>query len=509
MALSQRLEFRQSQGLVMTPQLMQAIKLLQLSSLDLATYVEGQLERNPLLERATDDEAPAAVANSARSESEGEVGSAGAADWIGEDMETSRTSMEQGLGTELENVFPDDGGEKNAPPEAPPPAYSEWSGAGSRGGDDNAYNLEAFVTADVTLAAHLAEQMALAISDSAGRIIAQYLINMVDEAGYLTGDLDTVAAKLGTPRADIEAVLAILQTLDPPGVCARNLTECLAIQLKDRDRFDPAMQTLVEHLDLLAKRDLAALRRLCGVNDEDLADMIAEIRNLNPKPGLAVGSTAVQPIVPDVYVRPASDGSWQVELNSDTLPKVLINQRYYAEVSKSTHNDSDKSYLADCLQTATWLVRALDQRAKTILKVSSEIVRQQDAFFAKGVQHLRPLNLKTVADAIGMHESTVSRVTANKYMATTRGIFELKYFFTSSIAAADGGEAHSAEAVRHRIRQLIDAETTAEVLSDDTIVDKLREVGVDIARRTVAKYREAMRIPSSVQRRREKQAAAL
>jgi RNA polymerase sigma-54 factor len=510
MALSQRLEFRQTQALVMTPQLMQAIKLLQLSSLDLAAYVEGELERNPLLERANDDdEGPAAAAEPENSASEGEEDSAGAADWIGEDMETSRTSMEQGLGTELENVFPDDGGEKNPAPENPPPAYSEWSGAGSRSGDDSTYNLEAFVTAEITLAAHLTEQMALAISEPAGRMIAQYLINMVDEAGYLTGDLDSVAAKLGAPRADVEAVLAILQTFDPSGVCARNLTECLAIQLRDRDRFDPAMQKLVGHLDLLAKRDLAALRRLCGVNDEDLADMIAEIRNLNPKPGLAFGSTMVQPIVPDVYVRAAPDGSWQVELNSDTLPKVLINQRYYAQVSKTTHKDSDKSYLADRLQTATWLVRALDQRAKTILKVSGEIVRQQDAFFANGVQYLRPLNLKTVADAIGMHESTVSRVTANKYMATTRGIFELKYFFTASIAAADGGEAHSAEAVRHRIRQLIDAETAGDVLSDDTIVDRLREAGVDIARRTVAKYREAMRIPSSVQRRREKQAAAL
>jgi RNA polymerase sigma-54 factor len=513
MALSQRLEFRQTQALVMTPQLMQAIKLLQLSSLDLAAYVDAELEKNPLLERASDgDDAPAEAAEPEGSASESAEGGEDAAptpDWIGEDMETSRTSMEEGLGTELENVFPDDGGEKRAAPETPPPAYSEWSGAGSQSGAEGDYNLEAFVTAEITLAAHLAEQMALAISDPAGRMIGQYLIDMVDEAGYLGGDLDAVAEKLGAPRAEVEAVLAILQTLDPPGVCARNLTECLALQLKDRDRFDPAMRTLVEHLDLLAKRDLAALRRLCGVNEEDLTDMIAEIRNLNPKPGLAFGSTMVQPIVPDVYVRAASDGSWQVELNSDTLPKVLISQRYYAQVSKTVRNEKDKTYMADCLQTATWLVRALDQRAKTILKVSSEIVRQQDAFFAKGVQHLRPLNLKTVADAISMHESTVSRVTANKYMATTRGIFELKYFFTSSIASADGGEAHSAEAVRDRIRHLIDAETPAEVLSDDTIVDRLREAGIDIARRTVAKYREAMRIPSSVQRRREKLAAAL
>ena len=506
MALSQRLEFRQTQGLVMTPQLMQAIKLLQLSSLDLAAYVEVELEKNPLLERASEDDAPAAGAEPEALAVERDEDTSSTPDWIGDDLETSRSSMEQGLGTELENVFPDDGGEKiSKPAEAPPAAYSEWSGAGSGGAED--YNLEAFVSAETTLADHLAKQMVLAMSNPASRMIGQYLIDMVDEAGYLTGDLDTIADKLGAQHSDVELVLAVLQTFDPSGVCARNLTECLAIQLKERDRYDPAMRALVEHLDLLAKRDLPGLRRLCGVNDEDLADMIAEIRTLNPKPGLAFGSTMVQPIVPDVFVRAAPDGTWQVELNSDTLPKVLINQRYYTQVSKTTRNDKEKAYIADCLQTATWLVRALDQRAKTILKVSSEIVRQQDGFFVKGVQHLRPLNLKTVADAIGMHESTVSRVTANKYMATSRGIFELKYFFTSAIAAADGGEAHSAEAVRHRIRQLIDDESAQDVLSDDTIVEKLRGAGIDIARRTVAKYREAMRIPSSVQRRREKLAA--
>jgi len=299
-----------------------------------------------------------------------------------------------------------------------------------------------------------------------------------------------------------------LHGFDPVGVCARNLAECLAIQLKERDRFDPAMAALVGRLDLLAKRDLAGLRRLCGVGEDDLNDMIAEIRQLNPKPGLAFGSTTVQPIVPDVYVRPGPDGGYAVELNSDTLPKILINQRYHAELVKSATNQSAKTYLADNLQSATWLMRALDQRAKTILKVAIEIVKQQDAFFAHGVQHLRPLNLKTVADAISMHESTVSRVTANKYIATNRGIFELKYFFTASIAAANGGEAHSAAAVRDRIRQLIDTETAADVLSDDAIVERLREAGVDIARRTVAKYREALRIPSSVQRRRDKLAAA-
>jgi RNA polymerase sigma-54 factor len=492
----------------MTPQLMQAIKLLQLSNLDLTAYVEGELERNPLLERPS--EGPGEGNQPSEAGGAGPTDGSGDApegDWAKADVNGS-AAIEDSFDTGIENVFPDSAEAPARPAQTEPAAYSEWSGVGSGGREDGDYNLEAFVSAEATLADHLGEQLVLAIADPVRRMIGRHLIDLVDEAGYLVGDLSAVAERLGAPPAEIETVLAILQGFDPPGVCARNLAECLTIQLKEQDRFDPAMQALVAHLDLVARRDFPALRRLCGVDDTDLADMIAEIRRLNPKPGLAFGSAVVQPIVPDVFVRTAADGSWLVELNSDTLPKVLVNQSYYAEVSKTAKNGEEKSYLADCLQTATWLMRALDQRAKTILKVSTEIVRQQDAFFAHGVQFLRPLNLKTVADAISMHESTVSRVTANKYMATGRGIFELKYFFTSSINASDGGEAHSAEAVRHRIRQLIDAESAQDVLSDDTIVDRLREAGIDIARRTVAKYREAMRIPSSVQRRREKHAPA-
>jgi RNA polymerase sigma-54 factor len=506
MALTQRLQIRQSQALVMTPQLMQAIKLLQLSNLDLVTYVEAELERNPLLDRGAEEERGPGETDAV----EGQAGpSADGETWNGEPAETPQNPAEDALDARREDIFPDD--PEVSPPRAAegPAGYSEWAGVGPGGREDGDYNLEAFVPAETTLADRLREQLTLAIADPAQRMIGQYLIDLVDEAGYVGGDLDSVAEKLGTGVKEVEVVLHILQSFDPPGICARDLAECLTIQLKERDRFDPAMQALITRLDLVAKRDFAALKKVCGVGDEDLADMIAEIRRLNPKPGLAFGSAVVQPIVPDVFVRPGPDGGWIVELNSDTLPKVLVNQTYYAEVSATTRRDNEKSYLAECLQSATWLVRALDQRARTILKVANEIVRQQDGFFAHGVEHLRPLNLKTVAEAISMHESTVSRVTANKYMATNRGIFELKYFFTSAIAASHGGEAHSAEAVRHRIKQLIDAETVAEVLSDDTIVDKLREAGIDIARRTVAKYREAMRIPSSVQRRREKQEAAV
>jgi len=530
MALSQRLQIRQSQALVMTPQLMQAIKLLQLSSLDLSAYVDAELERNPLLERADEKdagergdreslgEAPEASAEygdgddgSGEGESDAGFGGGDDGDFASAERLDAAVDLRDGrldadAPPEAAYAEDNDGNpERAAAPDAP--AYAEWKSGGSGHGDDD-YNLEAFVEAGTTLADHLAGQLALAIADPRQRLIGGYLIDMVDDAGYIAGDVAEVAEKLGAAPAEVEAVLAVLQTFSPTGVCARSLKECLAAQLKERDRYDPAMQAMIENLDLLARRELAALRKLCGVDDEDLAEMIAEIRALDPKPGLAFGAAPIQPVVPEVFVRPGADGNWVVELNPDTLPRVLVNQSYYAEVSRTAKSEGDKAFLANCLQTAGWLTRALDQRARTILKVASEIVRQQDAFLLHGVQHLKPLNLKTVADAIGMHESTVSRVTANKYMATSRGIFELKYFFTSSIAASDGGEAHSAEAVRHRIRQLIDAEAPRAVLSDDTIVEKLKEAGIDIARRTVAKYREAMRIPSSVQRRREKMAAA-
>lgn len=530
MALTQRLEFRQSQSLVMTPQLMQAIKLLQLSNLDLSAFVEEELERNPLLERASDANEPpvageaepagSAAADEASDFADGVHSDHGEAlngagdgfeptaeEWMNRDL-GSRAEIEQTLDTPLDNVFSEEPAEaaaRNAQ-DAAPTTYTEWGGGAS---NDEEYNLEAFVAAEVTLADHLAEQLAVALSAPAQRMIGQYLIDLVDEAGYLPPDLGQVAERLGAAEQDVDAVLAALQKFDPPGVCARNLSECLANQLRELDRYDPAMQALVEHLDVLAKRDFAALRKLCGVDDDDIADMIAEIRRLDPKPGLKFSTARTQTVVPDVYVRPGADGGWHVELNSDTLPRVLVNQTYYTELSRTIRKDGDKSYFSDCLQNATWLVRALDQRARTILKVATEIVRQQDGFFTHGVAHLRPLNLKAVADAIQMHESTVSRVTANKYMATNRGTFELKYFFTASIASADGGEAHSAEAVRHQIKRLIDAEQSTAILSDDTIVERLREGGIDIARRTVAKYREAMRIPSSVQRRREKQSSLL
>ena len=302
-------------------------------------------------------------------------------------------------------------------------------------------------------------------------------------------------------------MLARVQEFDPPGVFARDLAECLGLQLRDRNRLDPAMQRLLEHLPLLAARNAAALMQVCQVDAEDLAEMVAEIKSLDPRPGHSFDLALPQPVIPDVLMVPQPQGDWIVELNPETMPRVLVNTRYYARVIRGIRNQAEREYLSERLQAANWLVKSLHQRAVTIIKVAAEIVRRQDAFFSQGVQALRPLILREVADAIGMHESTVSRVTSNKFIATPRGVFELKFFFTSAIPASGGGEAHSAQAVRFRIRGLIDGEPDCETLSDEKIVELLQREGIEIARRTVAKYREAMRIPSSVQRRRQKQMA--
>ncbi|KAB2848564.1 MAG: RNA polymerase factor sigma-54 [Hyphomicrobiaceae bacterium] len=500
MAISAKLELRQSQQLVMTPQLQQAIKLLQLSNLELNEFVDQELERNPLLERAEGDDVPASEREA--EESSGEEAAADepleAIDTV--DREELRANAEHVLDTELENVVPDAGQAELAMLQG-----SGWSSLRQRGPvSDEDPNLEAYASETPTLRSVLEAQAGFLLTEPAERLIGQHLIDMVDEAGYLRGDIEELTGRLGAPMDLMERVIGKLQKCEPAGVFARSLPECLALQLKDQNRFDPQIAALLDHLDLVASRNFSQLKRICACDADEIMDMLGEIKRLNPKPGLKYGSEPVQPIVPDVLVRPRADGSWIVELNSDTLPKVLLNQSYFATVSRGSRRDSDKVYLQNCLQTANWLIKSLDQRARTILKVAEEIIRQQDAFLMHGVRHLRPMNLKTVADAISMHESTVSRVTSNKYMATPRGIFELKYFFTSAIAAAGEGESHSSEAVRHRIKEMIEAEKPCAVLSDDRIVERLKADGVDIARRTVAKYREALRIPSSVQRRREK-----
>ena len=492
MGLSPKLILRQSQTLAITPQLMQAIKLLQLSSVELVQFVERELVQNPLLER---DEAGDGLAGDGPA-AEGEAAASpetAAADWASDQLETSAQAIADKLDTAPENIVPDDSYVPGGP------------GAGSGGGLDERPDFEAFLSKPPSLHDHLASQLAVAVTDPTRRLIGAMLIDAIDENGYLQAQTAEVAARLGAPPCEVEAVLGIIHGFDPSGVGARTLAECLGLQLAERDRLDPAMQALLANLPLLAKRDMAALRRACGVDAEDMADMLAELRTLDPKPGRRFWSAPVEVVVPDIFVREAPGGTWSVELNPATMPRLLVNRSYHATIDRRTLSVEDRSYLSEQLQSASWLIKSLDQRARTMIRVGQEIVRQQDGFFAHGVEHLRPMTLRHIADAIEMHESTVSRVTSNKYIATPRGTFEMKYFFTAAIAASDGGEAHAAEAVRQKIRRLIDAEDPAQVLSDDQLVKALKDDGIDIARRTVAKYREAMRIGSSVQRRREKQ----
>jgi RNA polymerase sigma-54 factor len=491
MSLAPRLDIRQSQSLVMTPQLQQAIKLLALSNLEIEGFIAEEVERNPLLEASPaedgdipDREPVAEVRDERVAADELLAGSGGAAE-PALDVDYATESHQQ------DSIA--DGGSGNDG------ALSmTGASAGAAGGEDGP-DLDAFADTALSLADHLMAQAGPAVPQD-DAFIAAHLIDQIDETGYLGVPLREIAERLGVPLARVERVLAIIQTFDPTGVGARDLAECLMLQAKEADRYDPCMARLIEHLDLLARGELTRLKRICQVDDEDMADMIRELRGYDPKPGCRYGGEPPQAVVPDLFVARTKAG-WGIEINSATLPRVLVNRSYYTELAGGQQDKASKAWLSDCLASANWLVKALDQRQRTIIKVATEIVKQQEAFFLRGVAHLRPLTLRQVADAIEMHESTVSRVTSNKYLSCARGLYELKYFFTSGIAAADGGDAVSAQAVKAAIKALIATEG-AKILSDDTLVELLNAKGFDIARRTVAKYREALGIGSSVQRRR-------
>ena len=505
MALTPRLDLRQTQSLVMTPQLQQAIKLLQFSSLELQAFVDTQLEQNPLLER--DELAPdhygiedtAATAEPAAIPASGEPRTLDAAlDGSGETFTAADLDVDV-----FDDAFEADGADDAGL--AGLSASGAGQGAGRSGSfDDHESSLEDMLATRVTLKDHLMSQMAIEITDPIDRMIGIHLVDMLDDAGYLIGDLVAVAELLGCPVERVEATLTRLQAFDPTGVFARSLRECLTLQLQDRGSLDRPMQLLVANLELLARCEWAGLCKICGVPQDILLAKVQELRSLNPKPALAFDDVSAQPVIPDVIMRQQPGGGWIVELNAETLPRVLVNNTYYSQINRTTRNREDRQYVSDCLQSANWLVKSLHQRATTILKVATEIIKQQQAFFVHGVTSLRPLVLRDIAEAIGMHESTVSRVTSNKYVSTPRGIYELKYFFTHAVGASRGGDAHSAESVRHRLKTLIDGEAASNVLSDDALAEVLEREGVAIARRTVAKYREAMGIPSSVQRRRQK-----
>ena len=503
MALGPRLDLRQSQQLVMTPQLQQAIRLLAASNLEIETFIGEALEANPLLDSG-------AVT---REDASDDGGPSGEPDDIPREEFTSDQLMMQG------------GGEGDAPLDIDASALdrdrdtgdgvglrdAEW-GAGSSGGAggdwDELPGIEATRAAELTLADHLDAQIGGLATNPREEFVARHIAGLLDDAGYLSADLREVAYDLGVDMDCVEDALEVVQMCDPTGVGARSLAECLVLQAKEADRYDPCMAALINNLELVAKGEVAKLKRLCAVDDEDFADMLRELRSFDPKPGLAFAPSSDNAVVPDVLLTAKDDGGWDIALNEETLPRLVVNRSYFVELSGGRPNPETQGWLKEKLADAHWLIRALDQRQKTILKTAAEIVKQQDGFFRRGVSELRPLTLREVAEQIDMHESTVSRVTSNKYLWCERGTFELKYFFTSGVGSADG-EGASSESIKARIKALTDAEDPKKVLSDQKLADMLNEEGFDLARRTVAKYREAIGIGSSAQRRRAKKLAGI
>ncbi|HTQ72549.1 MAG TPA: RNA polymerase factor sigma-54 [Acidocella sp.] len=488
-----RLDLRQSQSLVMTPQLRQAIQLLQFSNIEASAFVEEELLKNPLLERDDGGETVTAIEAHAEvaapmPEDPASLAAAG--------MLPDATTTPLDLDTS--NVYDVGTG-------------ADGYGGGLSGEADDDWNLlEALGAERPCLREHLEQQARLAFSTREDLLIATAMIAVLDPAGRLGDAPEVLAAALGVELSRFEAVRAIMMRFDPVGVFATSLAECLGAQLAELNRLDPAMQALLDHLEMLARREMRALQDICGVDAADLADMVAELKRLDPKPGARFDSEPLRPLIPDVLMRPAplqEDGSsdWLLEINPETMPRLLIRRGFHARMTASANKET-KSFLSEQMQGATWLVKALESRAQTILRVSAEIVRRQDGFFRHGISHLRPLTLRDIAAEVELHESTVSRVTSNKSIATPRGIFELKFFFTTALAGVNG-ETHSAETVRHRVAQIITAENPKNILSDDAVASLLQKEGIDIARRTVAKYREALRIPGSAQRKREKMPA--
>jgi RNA polymerase sigma-54 factor len=493
MAFAPRLDLRHSQTLVMTPQLRQAIQLLQYSNLEASQFIEDELLKNPLLERAdATDTTPVAEAPQAPDAID-------AASFAGSGLMPDAANAP--LDIDVSNTYDAGTGSDG---------YGGYGGSGGTNADEDWNGIEAIGDSKPNLREHLEQQARLAFTSPSDLAIAAALIAALDPAGRLAEPPEVLAWTLGVELERLEVVRRKMMCFDPTGIFARDLAECLAVQLAEHNRLDPAMQALLDNLDRLARRDIRGLVEICGVDATDLADMVAELRRLDPKPAAKFENEPLRPLIPDVLMRPmpvklAEMGDWLLEINPETMPRLLIRRGFHARLAAGASRET-KAFLSEKLQGATWLVKAMESRAQTILRVSAEIVRRQDGFFRHGISHLRPLTLRDIAVEVDLHESTVSRVTSNKSIATPRGIFELKFFFTTALAGTNG-ETHSAETVRHRVQSLIAGENPKQILSDDAIAALLQKEGIDIARRTVAKYREALRIPGSAQRKREKMPA--
>lgn len=488
MSATQRLDIRQSQSLVMTPQLQQAIKLLQMTNLELSSFVQNEMNSNPLLEESgfTSETAENLNAQNLKDHQEKLM-------QITKDM--SQAS--------LDNHFSDLGSDQAKSHENNDPnklsGHKDFSGGSTDifAADRN----NAFKTEE-TLREHLSCQLHMSTNDPVMGLIGSYIIGLVQDTGYLTETAEEIAGTLMVPEEYVEKTLKLCKNFEPTGICAYNLQECLSAQLEEKGQLDEKMSLLLTKLDLLAKKEFKILSKQIDASVEELAEMITKIKRCNPKPGMAFGTSATQILIPDVIIEQKHDGGWTIELNNETLPKIAVNNQYKLDVKKD--GEEDVQYVRDQHARASWLLKSLEQRADTILRVSKEILRQQDGFFAYGFSELRPMNLKLVAEELELHESTISRVTAGKYMRCPKGIFELKFFFMSGITGADGEASVSSQSVKHEIKKLIDAEDPKKILSDEDLVSILKKQDINVARRTVAKYRESLGLASSVQRRRDK-----
>jgi RNA polymerase sigma-54 factor len=487
-ALGVRQELKQSQGLTLSPQMRQAIAILQMNRQELDALIQTEIETNPLLSRDADSE-PEAVDHPVAESPE---------DWS---MSDAPAQALEAVDVQFEDVHDAAPGDRaSGEGETTPASGTGEFGPGVEGVSD-AHRRETLSLAD-----HLQDQLGALGLGATERAVALALIDALDGAGYLAVAPEEIAGQLGCAAELVRRVLARLQGLEPTGVFARDLRECLELQLKDGGRLDAPMRTILDRLDLVAARNLRALADASGLDEAQVRDRIAEIRTLTPRPGAAFGGTPTQIVTPDVEVLPDGAGGWRVELAGEGRGRLRLNQGLFAQVSQGARSAADQAFVEDCRNRADWLIRGLDHRAATILKVAAVIVQRQWAFFAYGVERLRPLTLKQVADEIGVHESTVSRAVAGKYALTERGIFELKFFFSAALAGEGGAAEASAEAVRHRVRRLVASEAELArdeggVLSDERIVALLAAEGVKIARRTVAKYREQLGIPSSAERK--------
>ena len=492
MAITPKLEIKQSQSLLMTPQLRQAISILQLNNLELSELIENEINANPLLEKESDK-----LQEISQETSEQTI----------DNINDSATNEEEfSTDIDIDNTFDDYASDREG--YDIPPDY-DWQDYAKKKNTQNAEEadfdyFEQRLSQEKSIYDIIKEQISLNFITNKERMLATVLTEFLDESGYFRGDLETIAQKLHTTPQILTPVLDKLKTFEPSGIFAQSLQECIKIQLRDKNRLDPMMEGLLDNLELLGNKDFKILKKKLNITDEDLLSMITDIKSTDPKPAAKYNQKKADYIIPDVFITKTKHGEYKVELNQSSLPRLLINKDYYHQIKTADSNKNTGKYLKSQLNNADFLVRALRQRAETILRVTQELLKAQYDFFEKGIEHLKPLSLKDIADAAEIHESTVSRVTTNKYVHTPLGIFELKYFFSGATVSYSGGEAASSTAIKHKIKNMIEAESADNILSDDKLSELLARAGFQVARRTVAKYRESLNIPTSSVRKREK-----